>query len=1106
MDVWRDGDLQAEKLAGRCFCYSINISFLSCNLVKGITMDSLNDLDIIKKTLVNGIRMLFSMILINVFVLSGAAFAQEQITVSGHVIDGQGDPLPGATILVEGTTIGTTTDLEGYYSLDVASNGVLVVSYVGFERRRITVNNRQNIDIILTATEGFLDEVVIIGYGETSRRMLTTSISSLGSERIEGLPVPSVTSAIQGKIAGVRISHGSGGEPGALADIRIRGGSSIGGGNSPLILIDGLERALIDVNPNDVASIQVLKDAASTAIYGSRASNGVVLITTKRGQRGVSNIKFDASWGVSVANRRMDMVGAEDYLRLARIGAARTDSPENLWRATIFGVGNGPESAFSPRYLQEGESVPTGWKSMIDPVDPTQTIIFQDNDFQDIALQQALERNYTLSASGGLDNLLFSGSIGYTNTEGIAVKSQWERFSGRLNVDFFARDNLKFEANVNTTLSTSDTYRNFTHMFNRSLWLAPTARVYMEDGSLAHGYNATMTNPLWYTDIADYQDERRRTQLGSALVWDINQIRGLRATLRGTYYFHQNEHERFERANVHDSSRDTRYNLNDRRKSLVEGFISYTRTIRNDHNLNLMAGSSYETDNLLRVRARAFGGATDLIKTLNAAPEMREAYTDREGEAMLGAFSRLSYNYDNRYLAAASIRRDASSRFAPDNRVGYFPAGSAAWVISEESFFPEFFASMVKIRASYGLTGNVVSGLYTPFGEYAVGQDYGGEAGTFPVDMPNFSLQWESTTQRDLGIDVGLFNDRVVMAFDVYDRVTRDLLFNTPLPRETGFNNIQQNVGSVKFYGWEFEIRSDIIDNSLFNWRMDFNISYNMNEVLSLPDNGRIQNRIGGIYNEELGVGIGGIAEGERLGAIIGFQSAYIIDNWDQANNAHYDEFAAGFDPETGRHTPGRKFPGDMEWVDQTGDGRITQYDQVVLGYNEPHTWGGISNRLTYGNFVLNLHLDFAIGHSIMDATKRRADALAVGGSFAPSTDALHAWQEEGDVAAGRAKMPRIDWHDARHQSNIHRDHDRVTYRADYLSLREIMFTYKIPPRISQSFGIARASVYVQGQNLRYFTGYPIFNPEFERGSSNFEDSAEFPIPRKILGGFSMSF
>lgn len=1069
-------------------------------------MDSLNELVILKKVMVNGIRMLFSMILINVFVLSGAAYAQEQITVSGYVIDEEGEPLPGATILVEGTTTGTTSDMEGYYSIEVAPNGTLVVSYVGFERRRISVSNRQNIDVMLTATEGFLDEVVIIGYGETSRRMLTTSISSVGVERIEGLPVPSVTNAIQGKIAGVRISHGAGGEPGALADIRIRGGSSITGSNSPLILIDGLERALIDVNPNDVESIQVLKDAASTAIYGSRASNGVVLITTKRGQRGVSNIKFDASWGISAASKRMNIVGAEDYLRLVRVGAARTDRPQNLWNAEPFGVGNGPASAFTPRYLEEGEAVPTGWKSMADPIDPTQTIIFQDNDFQDIALQQAWEHNYSLSAAGGLDNLLFSGAIGYTNTEGIAVGSQWERFSGRLNVDFFARENLKFEANVNTTLSVTDTYRNFTHMFNRSLWLAPTSRVYMEDGSLAHGFNATYTNPLWYADVNKYQDERRRTQLGSALIWDVNQIRGLRATLKGTYYFHQNEHERFEKANVYSSSRDTRYNLNDRRKSLLEGFVNYTRTIRNDHNLNLMAGVSYETNNLLRVRARAAGGATDLIRTLNAAPEMLQAYTDREGEAILGAFSRLSYNYENRYLAAASIRHDASSRFAPGNRTGYFPAGSVAWVVSEESFFPEFFASMVKIRTSFGQTGNVVSGLYTPFGEYAVGNDYGGEAGTFPVDMPNFSLQWETTTQRDIGLDVGLFNDRVVMAFDVYDRITRDLLFNTPLPRETGFNNIQQNVGSVKFYGWEFEIRSDIVDNGQFNWRMDFNISYNMNEVLSLPDNGRIQNRIGGIYDEERGVGVGGIAEGERIGAILGFESDFIIDNWDQANNAHYDEFASGYDAETDTYSPGRKFPGDMEWVDQDGDGRITQFDQVVLGYNEPHTWGGISNRLTYGNFILNLHMDFAIGHSILDATKRRGDANAIGGAATPTTDMLHSWQEEGDVAAGRAKMPRMDWHDARHQSNIHRHHDRVVYRADYLSLREVMVTYRIPPRFSQLFGIARASVYIQGQNLHYFTGYPIFNPEFERQDNNFGDSAEFPIPRKILGGFSMSF
>lgn len=1056
---------------------------------------------------VRSMRNAFFIAFVMMIVCSGAVLAQQQITVSGHVVDELGEPLTGATIMVEGTNQGTTTDIDGFYSIDISENGVLIVSYIGFERLRIQVNGRQNIDIAMTLTQGLFDEVVVIGYGEMSRRMLTTSISSIDSERIGGLPVPSVANAMQGKISGVRISHGAGGEPGALADIRVRGGSSIGGSQSPLVIIDGMERALVDINPNDVESIQVLKDAASTAIYGARASNGVILVTTKRGVRGESIITFDASAGLAEANRRMDLLGAEDYLRLVREAAARSDSPQNLWRATPFGVGNDPSSPFSPRYLEEGETVPAGWKTMSDPIDPSQTIVFQDNSMQDVLLRRAWEQNYSLTASGGTDNLLYSGGIGYTNTEGIAIGSQWERFSGRINVDFYARENLKLATNVNTTLSQTNTYQNFNHMFGRSLWLAPTSRIYMEDGSYAHGYNATYTNPLWFNDVHHFQDERRRTQLGTALTWDVNQIQGLRGTVRANYYIHQNEHERFEKANIYDSSRDTRWNLNDRRKKQVDGFLNYTRTFANAHNINLMAGGSYETDDLLRVRVRASGGASDLIRTLNAAPEMLQAYTDEEGEAMLGAFSRIAYNYDDKYLLSASIRRDASSRFAPGNRTGYFPAGSAGWVVSEESFFPDLPVSMFKLRASYGQTGNVVSGLYTPFGEYSVGRDYGGQAGTYVVDMPNFSLQWETTTQRDIGLDVGLFRDRVVMTFDVYDRITRNLLFNTPLPRETGFNNIQQNVGSVKYYGWEFEIKSQIIENSQFQWDLDFNISYNMNKVLSLPDNGRAQNRIGGVYNPATGVGVGGIAEGERLGAIIGYESAFIIDNWEQADNAHFDELASGYDPETGQYSPGRKFPGDMEWVDQTGDGRITQYDQVVLGYNLPHTWGGFTNNFSYGNFSLSMHLDFAIGHSILDETRRRGDANAIGGAATPTTDMLHAWREEGDYAAGRAKMPRLDWHDARHQGNHHRDHDRVVHRGDYLSIREVALTYQVPQSISNMFGISRSSVYIQGQNLHYFTGYPVFNPEFEGRNHNYGGNmAEFPIPRKIIGGISMSF
>lgn len=1043
-------------------------------------------------------------------VCSGALFAQQQHSVTGHVVDEDGEPLPGASVLIDGTTTGTTTDLDGNFNIDAAEDDVLVISYVGFDTQRVPIEGRSEINVVMIESEEYLDEVVVIGYGNQSRRRLTTSVSRVGSRQIDRVAVPTVANAIQGKVSGVRIHRSDhGGAPGAPPDIRIRGGSSITGSNSPLIIVDGIEWPnLRDLNLSDVESVDVLKDAASTSIYGSRASNGVILVTTKRGREGDRQFNVNVSNRISVPGKQMDIIGAEDYLRLIRPSAASLPGGlSDVESNRPYGTGNTDSDPYSTRYLEEGEEVPAGWKSMPDPIDPSRTLVFEDNDFQDLAFRTAWEQKYDLSVAGGSDIVRYRAGLGYTSTEGIAIGTNWENMSFSTNVDFVARDNITLSTNMAQTYSTTNTYSTYNDIFGRSIWLAPTARVYMPDGSYAHGRHDNYTNPLWFNDVNHNEQVRRRLNLGASLDWLSESVDGLGATIKADYFNHQRIAERYEKANIYDQSRTTRHNQGHRERVQTDGHISYTLPLDN-HNLNLMAGGSYEYRLLWSVNTRASGAATDQIMTLNAAPVMENISTDKSHEKLLGMFSRVSYDYDEKYMLTLTVRRDASSRFAPENRVGYFPGVSAGWIISEENFFPSGSSiSFLKLRSSLGQTGNVVSGFYTPFGSAATGRDYYNQAGVFVNSMPNFALGWETTTQRNIGLDLGLLNDRIMFVVDVYDRITDDLLFNTPLPRETGFGSIQQNVGSVKFYGLDFEASADIIENGRFGWSMDFNYSYNMNEVLSLPDNGRAKNRIGGIYNPELDEGIGGIAEGERMGAITGFESDFIIDNQEQADNANFDEFAAGYDPETGTFSPGKKFPGDMEWVDQTGDGRITQYDQIVLGYDTPHSWGGFTNEFYYGNISLSIHMDYTLGHSILDATKRRGDANAIGGDATPSADMLNSWQEEGDVAAGRATMPRAHWHDARYQSNIHRHHDRVVYRADFLTLREIMLTYQLPVRISNAFGLSQSSVYVQAQNLYYFTDYPLFNPEYEGKNHNYGgNSAEFPIPRKFIAGVSLDF
>jgi TonB-linked SusC/RagA family outer membrane protein len=1027
---------------------------------------------------------------------------QQGVTVTGTVTDEQGLSLPGVNVLEKGTGNGTITNAEGLYTITVEPGATLVISYVGMQTQEIEVGNQTTINIVLSEMAIGMDEVVVIGYGQQSRRTITTAISRVSSDKIEGVPVESVAQALQGKVAGVRIYQSDGGEPGSDATIRIRGGSSINRSNEPLILVDGLPRGLSDINPNDIESVQVLKDASSTAIYGARASNGVILVTTKKGKLGKAEIGFQATVGTATPWKELDLIGSEDFLNLAREALTRSRYPQKLDQAGPAGIGNTESSPWSPRYLQPGQEVPEGWLSMTDPVNPGETIIFQDNDFQDLAYQSGLQQNYYLSANGGSEKIRYSAGVGYTNNEGIGISTRWNRFSGRANVDFHLRDNLVLSTLMDHSSGYSDFYTEQHHMFGRSMWLVPTARVYMDDGSYALGNNASYTVPMWYNDVNVVDRYEYRTHLGSSLNWEI--IEGLEAVVTGDYYTFSSTFETFYKANPYAGSRETTFAYDQNKRIQVEGFITYNKTFSDQHHLNVVLGASELYWQHLDTNMEAFGGSTDKIMTLNAAPEKVEAFTYRTEELLIGYFGRINYDFRNKYLLGLSLRRDVSSRFAPENQVGYFPGVSAGWIVSEESFLNDNnLISTLKLRGSWGQTGNNSVGLYDAMGIYSVGRNYGGVAGAFPTAMPNFTLGWETTTQWNVGFDLGLLGtDRIRLLFDYYNKITDDLIFNTPLPNTSGFSSIITNIGSVKFYGFDIEANARVIEGADFSWDMDFNIAFNKNEVLELPDNGVPKNRIGGIYNPD-GESFGGIAEGEPMYSTIGYTSVGILDTQEEADNANWDSQARGVDPITGETTKGKKFPGDMEWLDKDGDGVIDVYDQDVLGYLVPNTTGGLANNFRYKNLQLHIFTDYALGHTIMDATIRRGDANAIGGAAVPTTAMLDSWKQEGDAAAG-VSMPRFMYHDAQHQKNIHRDNDRAAYRADYLCIREIMLSYNLPSKITSKIRLQSAQVYIQGQNLYYFTEYPGLNPE-QLAGNNYGDGL-YTIPRKILLGIKLGF
>jgi TonB-linked SusC/RagA family outer membrane protein len=1045
------------------------------------------------------------MLLLFLIMGSTAAFSQD-IQISGNVTDELGDPLPGATITVKGTLVGTATGVDGSYSITAPRNSVLVFSFVGMETMEVRVTDQTTVNVSLRTSTVGLDELVVIGYGTQSRTTITTSITRVNADKIEDVPVTSVSTALQGKLSGVRIFSAQGGQPGSDASILIRGGSSINKSNDPLVLVDGMVRSLSDINPNDIESVQVLKDASSTAIYGARASNGVVLITTKRGQLGKAEITFNMNSGFAEPWKYLDMVSARDYLSLVRPAALRSPFAGDLSGSKPWGTGNGASSPWSTRYLEEGETIPDGYQSMPDPIDPNKTLIFEDNDWQDITLNTALEQNYNLSANGGTQNIKYAASIGYADIEGISVGTYFNRFNGRANVDFILRKNLTLSTRMDHSSSKTNNYPSAADLFNRCIWLAPTAKVYLDDGSFASGQNNSFTNTLWYNDVYKRNIEVFRTGIGASLAWKI--IPGLEATISGDYSMRNRTFESFQKANVYSVARTAVFQYGQSRDLQMEGVLNYDKTFAGLHHFNIVGGISQLSVADLDTRSEAEGASSDLIMTLNAAPLKIDASSTRSEDLLLGTFGRIIYDYDKKYLLGLSLRRDVSSKFAQGYRVGYFPGVSLGWIMSEEDFLKENKAiNTLKLRGSLGQTGNNSVGRYAYAGVYSVGNNYFGMAGTLSTEMPNPALRWETTTQWDIGFDLGLFkNDRVSLLFDYFNKVTSDLLFRVPLPNESGYNNIDQNIGKVKFYGYEAELRTKIIEKNKFTWHADFNFGYFMDRVMELPENGKDKNRIGGIYDPVTGKGVGGIAEGERMNAVLGYVSDFIIDTWDEANAANYDALATGWSPLDNKKVKGRKIPGDMEWVDQNGDGIIDDYDQVVLGYLTPTTVGGISNSFTYGDFELNFFMDYALGHSIADATIRRSYGNVNDGVYnALSVSVTDTWQQEGDVASGKATMPRFDMQDQKQQLNYQRDHDKAVYKGDFLCIRELRIAYNAPRKVYSFLKLQSLKVTLSGQNLHYFQYYPGWITE---GSSQatYNDDGTYPVPRKIMLGLKVGF
>lgn len=995
----------------------------------------------------------------------------QRTTITGKITDGKGgEALLSANVGVKGTAIGAIADINGNYRIEVTSpDAVLVFSFIGYESKEVRVGNQTAISVALTPATNQLDELVVVGYGVKKKRNLTGSIVSVGGDEIVETNAQDPISLLQGRAAGVQVTSNSG-APGGGMTIRVRGNSSLNAGNSPLYVVDGVPiessslstlngsenfglNPLADINPLDIESIEVLKDAASTAIYGSRAANGVVMITTKRGKAGKANINLNVSTGFSEVTRKLSVLNASQY-RSAIIDSYRNmDKPTDV-NYTILDSLNAKNNG--------------------------------DVDWQDELFRTAQQNKVDLSIQGGAENVKYSWSSSFLDQDGVILNSNYKRITTRLNVDFNASDKLKVGQSISYTNGVNSRI-NAGGVGNRSvvrelLIRPPTYPIYLPDGSY-NGYQFGKRNPVGLAMLATNLNKSNRV-IGNQYV-EYKIINGLKVRSSFNLDFVSMKEDTFL-----PSTLDYRPGFNSGEVRAVnnltwgnETFATYDRQFGQDHNFGALLGTSYQDWKYERTGLDGSFFPSDNLKTLNGAGTISNQDVNITAEhSLLSYFGRVSYDFKGKYLFEANLRADGSSRFGADNRFGYFPSASAGWRFSDEAFFSKSdFLSDGKLRLSVGQTGNEAIGNYTAQGEFAVGTNYLDYPGAAPSVMPNAGLTWETTTQYNAGLDLSFLNNRIYLNADVYLKQTNDLLFDVPIPRTTGFGYITRNIGSVENKGVELALSSRNMVGE-FKWSTNFNVSTNRNSVSDLPDelltNGFIQN---GRYHI--------LKEGLPIGTFYGwkFNGVYASDE-DNVNGIT-------------NGAQGKKFKGgDPIWDDLNGDNIIDAQDRQIIGNAQPDFFGGIGNDFSYKNFSLNIFFQYAYGNDIYSEINHQRNSVVRYNNL--STDALNRWRKQGDVT----NFPRPIQDDPLQSDS--RIQSRWVEDGSYIKLKNVNVRYSLPAKLISRVGLTKMEAYVTASNLITWTKYTGFDPDVNSydGLRVGVDEGSYPQSRTVITGLILQF
>ncbi len=1015
------------------------------------------------------------------------------IKFTGKVVDEDGEPVPSAAVIIKGTVKGAATDINGEFSFEVpvGEYQFLVASSVGLVTQEIEIAGKTEFHFVLHTDMSGLDEVVVVGYGKVDKRDLTGTVSTVKSEELALVKTQSVESALAGQVAGLHVAVASG-QPGKGSVVHIRGLSQIKGDNQPLYVVDGVpiivnpafgtganpqnissrENPLLAINPENVERIDVLKDASAAAIYGSRAANGVVLITTKRGSKNQKpSVRFSTNAVIQNPVNTHDYLNAEEYIAAAKAQATVT-------------LDNSPYPPFYWPFLYKTEN------AIINDPDYFGNA---DMDWQDeIINKNALWTQYNLSVSGGTDKTNYMMSASISDQEGVLTGNEFKRYSFSSNIDSEVTERLKLGASINYNHSTNNT-SGITSL--NSGGFRPDIPIFNEDGSKGSFFNAAqdvdVINPV--EGIGKANNKTIAKNLFGSIYADFKILDGLNfksqlnvsvgdATVRN---FNPSFNRAFAARQWAEPGATLNSNNNNSWTTSFENTLNFNKTINDVHKVNSVIGVSWDRSryDLEGHRLRIFPDDEQLINQ-NSASIIENHVSDHFENGLNSLFGRINYVYDSRYMATFTARRDGSTKFGSDNQFGFFPSGALAWNVHNESFMNDIESlDKLKLRASWGRTGSDNLPAFSYLAYYQAGNLYNGVNAIGVTGVPNSKIKWETTDQLDLGLEFSLFNYRINAEIVYFEKNTSDIILYVPIPFETGSTHWSDNVADVSNKGWEFVVNGDVLRGE-FTWNSAFNISFIDNKVESM--NGGATETFGSR----------GIVEGEPIGVITGYDVLRIAQTPEEIIDLN--TAADG-----GVYQSSLKAPGDYIYRDVDGDGKITSDDRIALGDITPDFFGGWNNRFSYKNLSLGMNWVFSYGAE-KEFTKitglqtpdlnKNFDRIVLDTWNPENTDATYArW---GSSTHGSPGSPS----------------SRSVEDASYIKLQSLSLAYKLPNKIIKKLGLTSAKLSLIGNNLITITDYPGLDPQdastrfSSTATQTGDDGFSYPNTRTYSIGLNVTF